>query len=140
MNKVSTPEDILPDGDDHTVATNPFTGFQGKARKGTVAATLNNIALLDGLLQEDAGQDQIAEIKRAITELLPSLKATGIFDLFTPGEWICSQNHPGRVYVALLYLQHYPEEISEEIAHQLRELQRKVQNPYFQTELQGLCK
>ena len=140
MKKVSTPEDVLPDGDDHTLAVNPFTGFQGKARKGTVAATLNNIAMLNKLLLENSEQNQIAEIKKAVIGLIPSLKAVGIFDFFTPAEWIGSLCHPGRVYVALLYLQRYPEEITKEIAHQLRDLHKKTQNAYLQSELQSLCK
>lgn len=140
MTKVFTPEDVLPDGDDHTTAVNPFTGFHGRARKGTVAATLNNIALLDRLFQENAGHDQIANVKKAIVELMPSLKAVGIFDLFNPIEWINDPKHLGRTYVALLYLKHYPEEISEEIVDKLKKIKQTVKIPFFQSELQSLCK
>lgn len=69
MANVFIPEDILPDGEEYAIAVNPFTGFEGKARKGTVAATLNNIALLDRLFLENRQQDQIEKVKKAIIEL-----------------------------------------------------------------------
>jgi ferredoxin-fold anticodon binding domain-containing protein len=139
MSHVFTPEDILPDGDDHTTAVNPFTGFKGRARKGTVAATLNNIALLNRLFLENAKEDQIINIKKAIVELIPSLKAVGIFDLFNPQEWINNEpKYLGRTYVVLLYLKHYPEEIDEEITKKLKEIKKTAQSPFVQSELQSL--
>lgn len=137
MANIFIPEDILPDGDDHTIVVNPFTGFQGKARKGTVAATLNNIALLDRLFLENSAQDQIAKVKKAIVELMPSLKAIGIFDLFNLAEWI-NPNYQGRTYVALLYLKNYPDEINEKIADKLRESNQELQNHLLQSEFQSL--
>lgn len=128
-----TPEDILPDGDDHTLCINPFTGFQGKARKGTVAATLNNIALLDRLFLENANKEQIPNITKAIVELMPSLKAVGIFDFFSPIEWI-DPKHPGRTYVALLYLKYYPEEVNREIIDKLQE----IKHPLLQSQIKSL--
>lgn len=139
MAKVFTPEDILSAGEDHAMVVNPFTGFQRKARKGSVAATLNNIALLDRLFLENADQEQIANVKKAVTELMPSLKAIGIFDFFNPIEWL----HPkrlGRSYVSILYLKHYPEEINKEIADKLQEINQTIQNPFFRSELQNLDK
>lgn len=139
MSQAFTPEDILPDGDDHTISVNPFTGFRGRARKGTVAATLNNIALLDRLFAENADQEQIANVKKAVLELMPSLKAVGIFDFFRPVEWIQAERL-GRTYVALLYLQYDPDGINQEIVDQLKKIQPKIQNPFFQAELEGICK
>ena len=139
MTKPFTPEDILPDGDDHTTSVNPFTGFRGRARKGTVAATLNNIALLDQLFSNNANQEQIADIKKAVIELMPSLKAIGVFDFFSPIEWF-NLEHLGRTYVALLYLKYYPDEINKEIADKLKKINQTTQNPFFQSELQSLCK
>jgi hypothetical protein len=139
MANVFTPENILPDGEDHTIAINPFTGFKGKARKGTVAATLNNIALLDRLFLENTDPEQIANVKKAVTELMPSLKAIGIFDFFNPTEWINSK-HLGRTYVSLLYLNHYPDEINTEIVDKLKAINQTISNPFFQSELQSLAK
>lgn len=138
MTNVFTPEDILPNGDDHTISVNPFTGFCGKARKGTVAATLNNIALLDRLFLDDTGQEQISNIKKAVTKLIPSLKAVGIFDFFTPIEWI-NPEHLGRTYVAILYLKYYPDGMNKEIADKLQGINLTIQNPLLQSEIQTLC-
>lgn len=44
-NNAFTPEKMLPAGIDEAEVTNPYTGEKRKARKGTVAATINNIAL-----------------------------------------------------------------------------------------------
>jgi hypothetical protein len=139
MATVFTPENILPDGEDHTLAVNPFTGFQGTARKGTVAATLNNIALLNQLFLENPEQDQIATIRKAVVNLMPSLKAIGVFDLFNPIEWLNNPKQLGRMYVAILYLKNYPDEISNEILSKLQEIKQTVQNFFFQSELQNLC-
>lgn len=139
MIKVFTPEDILPDGDDHTTSVNPFTGFQGKARKGTVAATLNNIALLNKLLSNNENQEQIENIKKTVVGLMPSLKAIGIFDFFTPLEWISSE-HLGRTYIALLYLHYYPNEINQEVLDKLKKMNLTTKNPFLQSELQSLVR
>jgi hypothetical protein len=138
MANAFTPENILPDGDDHTVSVNPFTGFRGRARKGTVAATLNNIALLDRLFLENIDQEQIVNVKKAVIELMPSLKAIGVFDFFNLIEWI-NPKHLGRTYVALLYLKYYPDEVNKEIVDKLQEINQTIQNPFFQSELQSLC-
>lgn len=140
MINVFSPEKILADGDDYTIAANPFTGFQGRVRKGTVAATLNNIALLDRLFLNNSEQEQIITITKAVKELIPSLKAIGVFDLFNIKEWVNNLNHPGRVYVAILYLNNYPDEITEEIICVLQEIQKAIPHPLFQSEFQILCK
>ena len=57
-----------------------------------MAATLNNIALLDRLLLENSELEQINQIKEEITKLLSSLKVVGIFDLFKLEEWISDIN------------------------------------------------
>lgn len=138
MTKAFIPENILPDGDDYTTAINPFTGYRGRARKGIVAATLNNIALLDRLFSDNADEGQITDIKKAVVDLLPSLKAVGIFDFFSPIEWI-NKEYLGRTYVVLLYLKCYPDEINKEIVDKLKMIHQMIQNPVFQSELQSLC-
>ncbi len=138
MIKKFTPEDILSDGEDHTNAVNPFTGFQGRARKGTVAATLSNIALLDRLFLEEGNENQIHDIKNAVIELLPSLRAVGMFSLFDPLEWVNNEKHWGRIYIGLLYLRQFSEEINDEIVCQLLEIEQKFPNPFFQSELEIL--
>lgn len=136
MTEVFNPESILADGEDYTTAVNPFTGFQGRVRKGTVAATLNNIALLDLLFLENVDEDQIKAIKQAVEELIPSLRAIGVFDLFNLTEWASNKRHPGRAYVVILYLKHYPEEVTTEIISALQKIQETINSRMFQSELQ----
>lgn len=124
MNSIYTPEKILPAGDDYAVVVNPFTGEAKKARKGIVAATLNNIALLNQLLRDgkEKERDQVNGIREAIDQLIPSLKAVGIFDLFSIEEWLNDKRQPGRIYAAILYLNHYPEEFTKPIETKLKEI------------------
>lgn len=124
-----TPESILPTGVDNTISTNPYTGESGSARKGTVAATLNNIALLNTLLSEKISSNdptKIQEIIEAITSLIPSLRVVGVFDLFTPEEWLSSDTQPGRVLAAVLYLQKYPQDITSKIKKRLLQIQNQT--------------
>lgn len=124
-----TPESVLPEGVDTTISTNPYTGESGPARKGTVAATLNNIALLNTLfMQEGSSKNQEKErvITQAITSLIPSLRFIGVFDLFTPDEWLASETQPGRILAVVLYLQKYPQEITPQIKERLLHIQQKT--------------
>lgn len=128
-----TPEKILPVGADSTISINPYTLESGEVRKGTVAATLNNIALLNQKLSKKASKEEIEKIDDiidAIKSLLPSLRVIGVFDLFTKEEWISSDNQPGRVMAGVLYLQRYPQEVTEHIKktliHQAKEYNLKL--------------
>lgn len=127
--KVFTPESILPANVDSAIATNPYTGESGPARKGTVAATLNNIALLNTLLSEKISSDdqiKVQEIIKAITSLIPSLRVIGVFDLFTPEEWLSSETQPGRILAAVQYLQKYPQDITSKIKKRLLQIQKQT--------------
>ena len=118
-----TPESILPDGMDASLSVNPYTGEAGHARKGTVAATLNNVARLNQLLlQEDTpeNQEEIQAILSAIDALIPSLQAIGMFDFFEPTYWIGQGEQSGRVAVICLYFQHYPEKYTTDMKERLR--------------------
>jgi hypothetical protein len=124
-----TPERILPAGVDRILSTNPYTGESGLARKGTIAAMLNNIALLNTLLSEKISSNdltKIQEIIKAITSLVPPSRAIGVFDLFTPEEWLSSETQPGRVLAAVLYLQKYPQDITPKIKKRLLQIQSQT--------------
>lgn len=127
--EVFTPESILPAGVDNNISTNPYTGESGPTRKGTVAATLNNIALLNTLLSEKVSSSDSSKIQgiiEAITLLVPSLRVVGIFDLFTPEEWLSSETQPGRVLAAVLYLQKYPQDVTPKIKKRLLQIQNQT--------------
>ena len=127
---VSTPEKLLPAGVDVTEAVNPYTGEKGTARKGTVAATVSNIAILNQLLlaePADSDNAKIDEFAEAIKKLLPSLRVVGMFDFFTVAEWLeHDELQPGRTLVAVYYLHQYPQEITADIKRQLKSIGDKV--------------
>lgn len=128
--EVFTPEDILAAGVDGLLSTNPYTGESGPVRKGTVAATLNNIALLNTLLSESNLSEnhlKIDKIAQSIIALLPSLRVIGVFDLFTPQEWLSDDNQPGRIFAIILYLQQYPQDITSAIRERLIQIQNKTE-------------
>lgn len=123
--KVFTPEKILPNGTDTTLSVNPYTGVSAQARMGTVAATLNNVALLNKLLLLPATPETVVEINEiagAVKVLLPSLRAIGMFNFFSVDEWLGDHAQPGRALVALWYLQEYPQEISPTMKRSLQEI------------------
>ncbi len=92
--KAFTPAKILPAGVDSTVSTNPYTLESGEVRKGSFAATVNNVALLNKMLPHETAQDaeDINDILASIKALLPSLRVVGMFDLFTTAEWLSTES------------------------------------------------
>ena len=130
------PHDLLPEGIDSTTVTNPWTGRQGLARKGTVGAVLNNIVRLNNLVQSNNPDNEaIRSLINSIQELIPALNCIGMFDLFRVEDWLIDQLQPGKQLVALLYLQHYPEQVCDNIREKLLTLNK---NKYLQTEIKKI--
>lgn len=123
-----TPESVLPNGIDSTISTNPYTGESGETRKGTVAATLNNVALLNKLLLAEpfTNTDKIEKLIIINTSLVPSLRVIGLFNMFSVDEWLASNEQPGRILTAVLYLQKYPKEITPAIRNRLLQIQKQT--------------
>lgn len=142
MSKAFIPEHILPAGEDNAIVVNPFTGVSGRARKGTVAATLNNIALLNQLLlaDNDENREQVLSIKKSVEELINSLKYVGIFNLFSIEEWLNEEQQPGRIYVAILYLKHNPDELTDQIKSKLQEIAKAKLSPVISQEIKTIYK
>ena len=127
---VATPENMFPSGVDSTTFINPYTGKAGYTRKATIGSTIANIALLNKLMSEKTSPQNAAKIQEAITVITPllsSLQALGVFDFFIPEEWIATATQPGRVLVAVLYLQQYPENITAKIEKRLLQIQSQTQ-------------
>lgn len=116
-NKVFTPESVLPDGIDTTIATNPYTGESGQVRNGTMAAIVNNIVLLNKELDKSPAEltQQGHELVKGIDILMPSLRVVGVFDLFSIYEWIAVEKQWGRIYAAILYVRRYPEAMDQNV-------------------------
>lgn len=128
-----TPDSVLPDGVDVSISTNPYTGKSAPARKGTVAATLNNVARLNKLLMEANREQDVQALIEAIDKLIPSLDAIGVFDLFEPAYWIGEGEQLGRVAAIMLYFKHYPEKLTPELNMQLHSLKRVLRCPYLKS-------
>lgn len=97
----------------------------GQARNGTVSVVLSNIAALNKLLFEPSTQETERRVQQMIDSLksmLNSIHAIGLFNLFVPQEWLRDPSKPGRIMVAALYLQKYPEEITPAIQIRLDQL------------------
>ena len=105
--KAVSPSDVLPDGMDGKILENPFTGEKGFARKGIIVATeLNSIRLTELLSMKTPTKQDVSEfldIMNALQKRVQSLTYTGIFDWFTPKEWMRDLDQKGRYLVAYLY-------------------------------------
>lgn len=85
--------------------------------------------MLNKLLLEKASsgkEDKVKSLTHAIYDLLPSLQAIGVFDLFSPKEWLSDLSQAGRILAALLYLEMYPENITPEVENQLTIIREKT--------------
>jgi hypothetical protein len=136
-----TPESVLPAGADSNISINPYTGESGYARKGTVAATLNNVARLNQLLSQEETPElkkEIVEISTAIDQLIPSLQAIGVFDLFEPTYWIGKGEQPGRILALSLYFKQYPEKYTVALKEQLFKVRENISSSYLREQLDAL--
>ena len=61
-----------------------------KVQTGTVATMLHNVVLYN--------DGERGEVERELELSVPTLAKVGLFELFTPSEWISGEN-PGRRYV-----------------------------------------
>ena len=133
IKKPFTPDSILKEGEDFTISVNPYTQESGKTRKGTIAATLNNVARLNLLLAQPLSLQQAEEIGaliKAIEELIPSLRVVGMFDFFEPIYWIGEGEQLGRIIVILLYFKHYPQELTPPLRQKIESLTSLSSSPY----------
>lgn len=138
-----TPEQILPAGADTTQSINPYTGETAEVRKGTVAATIGNVAALNRLLQESPTPQIRANIEQIVKEihgLLTSLRAVGMFDIFTPLEWISTSSQPGRALIVVLYVEKFPDKLTPEIKGYLEKIKDTSLSSYLSEQIDKLLK
>lgn len=117
------------------VLTNEQTFFKTKdgtlARKGTIAAAVLNAGYLEELLPQPQSKTRDSKIQAIIQDihsLLPGLQALGIFQFFSPIEWIQQRKilKEGRILIITLYLQTHPELVDEELRKALEEIKPKT--------------
>lgn len=93
-----------------------------EGRKGSIAATLKNIALFEEELRKGTVSAQFLSAIEDQKSLLPVLKGVGLMELFSIEEWLQDQNKLGRIFLTLLYIEAYPEEITPFIRNKLENL------------------
>lgn len=130
-------EDVLRD--DQNFAEIPQGGT---VRKGTIAATILSAADLETLLKKTPSEERNSKIEavvRDIRELVPGLHAVALFDFFTPLEWLHTlpSIREGKAFVAVLYLQQYPQILNHELRARLDQVKRLV-SPELKKEIEKL--
>lgn len=126
------PEDVLKDDQN----------FTNGARKGSIAATILNANELDSLLKQQDSEERNRKIEMTIQDirdLVPALHTVALFDFFTPLEWL--QTLPvlreGKAFVAVLYLQQYPQMLNHELRSRLDQVKR-ISSSFLKKEIEKL--
>lgn len=113
-----SPVDVLSDSQNET----QLKGVN--VRKGTIAATMLNAKAFDEIQKISDPAERKMALEALRTEqsaLIEGLDAVGLFEFFTPIEWLKKDGkNEGRAWIALLYLQRFPAAISEEVKAELR--------------------
>lgn len=134
-NKTITPSEILPKGAEGQVAKDGTF-----VRKGTIKATIDNIAILNKMFNQPANKaryDKIDESIKPIMELVPSFYALDMFKFFTVNEWLQDENNKGRILVTLLYLDKYMNTLDKEDASKVIERLQFLQSKNLAPEITG---
>lgn len=111
--------DVLGDNENNLNTPNGII-----ARKGSIAAMLQNAARYEELIALPEGPHRTAEMNKIVSdviEILPALHAVHLFEFFTPDEWLhgLKKGKQGRAFIATLYLLHHPKTITHDIIDQL---------------------
>lgn len=99
---------VLPNGVNESELIDPLTNLPIIVRMGTVLSTWRNIQTLNNYFSKTNSEiliqdsPELNDIRHVISSYLPSLRAIGMFDLFSPKEWQQNPNQLGRAYVARL--------------------------------------
>ncbi|MBS0606639.1 MAG: hypothetical protein KF898_06320 [Parachlamydiales bacterium] len=121
-----SPADVLSESQNET----QLKGIS--VRKGTIAATMLNAKAFDEIQKiSDPAERKMAleALRREQGALIEGLDAVGLFEFFTPIEWLKKDGqNEGRAWIALLYLQRFPGAISEEVKGELRILAESASN------------
>ncbi|MBN8511673.1 MAG: hypothetical protein J0L79_01395 [Rickettsiales bacterium] len=139
--EIKTEKTLLPDGVEAINAKNPYTGEEGLIRKGTVNSVIQNVAMLDRFFQsKGATADALKKFDHDIKPFMDSIWTTGIFNLFSILEWLSDSNKPGRIYMSILVLKHYPNLLTSEIHARLCFVGRETKISLLKKEIIILCK
>jgi len=111
-----TPEQILADGKD-TFAKKGVT-----IRKGSVAALIMNVQLLNAKLKSKETGEHVERIIKDLRAAMPALEAIDVMSVFQASDWFESEARPGNVMVGVLFLQQFPQYLTQPIKEKLRHI------------------
>jgi hypothetical protein len=127
-----------------TVGSNPTSSvmFEEQDFKGAIASTILFANELEELLKKPPTAERNRQVEEAIQNiraLCPALQVVALFDFFTPLEWLHSlpSLREGKAFVAILYLQQYPQSLTHEIRSRLDQL-KKIATPELKKEIERL--
>jgi len=127
-NKILSDENVMKDEENIAKLINPYTGESFEGRKGSIAATIKNIATLNKMIKERTKTEELNQAINEFSKLMDVCNAAGMFDLFEPQEWLNSREQPGRVLAAIILLQKHPQKANKESLEILKKLQHDT--PY----------
>ncbi len=113
--KAVQPSDLLPEGQNSKV----LNGVD--VRKGTVAATIQNVKVLDARMQSNEVHESLAGIIKDQRPLCKALWALDIMKVQSIDLWI-DENRPGRTLVAVFIMQDVPELLTEAVRESLESM------------------
>lgn len=126
-----TATDVFPGTEDWVVLKGE------RVRKGTIAASINNIKRLDTLLSKRGSEQEIRDIIKDQHSLSRGLYATDFLQMQPIMNWLRDPKRPGKIMVAVLALQACPELMTAQIRVALQEIV-KSNHPMLRQEIKKL--
>lgn len=126
-----TPEQLLADGQDQ-INQNGLN-----VRKGSIKALIDNVAELNLHLTDQGNSEKAKKAIADLYESMPVQKELRVFEMFPPTEWVTNKDQPGKVMAGVLYLQHYPTELTPLLKPQLLTISNSA-HPLLKAEIQKL--
>jgi hypothetical protein len=127
----TTAMDVFPGKEDWAVLKGE------KVRKGTIAATINNIKHLDALMTRKGSDQEIRVIIKDQNTLSRGLYLTDFLEMQPIINWLRDPKRPGKVMVAVLALQASPELMTDQIRSRLQNF-LKNGHPLLKEEIRKL--
>lgn len=126
--EAAKPSDVLQEKENFKVVRGV------NVRKGTVAATIQNISILNNLMLNNGDEKEIAQLVEEQRPLCKGLWAIGLTEVQPIPLWINDPNQPGRTLVAVIMLQECPQLITKEVREYLQKIRAK-QHSSLQAEI-----
>lgn len=97
--------------------------------KDAIAKTLENVIEFQRIslgLNDKQNAEAVKKLTEQQSALSVSLYNSGIFKIFTPLDWMQNEAQEGKIFVALIYLQKYPQYATPKTVERIKQI---AQNP-----------